>query len=347
MPLYLLAESFSRYGSGAVSGTILENMLYRYTTVQGGTLGTSFGRNGSGLALTGNTNLLTKTTPHSNVWTIGFAIKFPFATTDNDTIYKIYNNDQTMLILEHNIDQTLTIWAGNFSHAIGTTNRALQNGRWYWIDFSVSFSGSSPITLTAELRINGNVELSGSASTGLTSANLVSGDNTANRHSFNGLNNFASVYFDDYYMKNSVGYYGDIRIIALYPNGEGDTLTWTPDSGLVHYTEINTHPADITKFVKTATPGNIDTFNWEDIPTFSGTIKAVNMGFLANKDDEGTKSFEIVFGNTGTEEHSVEFFVSSDAPEYYEHSNELDPATGLIWTQVGWNAKQVGVKLIS
>jgi hypothetical protein len=345
MSFFLHAESFSRYGSGVITGTILTQMLYRYTTVGGGQIGTTFGKNGNGITLSNSP--LTRTVPHSNVWTVGFRIQAPSGSTNNVVIYKITNNDHVMFQLRYNVDGTLTMFAGAGTTLIGTTERALLNTRWYWIDFIVTFSGTSSITCTAELRINGNVEVSGSAATGWANTDLISGDNKANRHVLDGFTNFQSTYYDDWYFKNSSGYYGDIRIIALYINGEGDTLQWTPQTGTVHYVMVNTHPADVTKYVETATPGNIDTYNWEDIPSFSGTVKAVNMGFLANKNDEGTKSFEIVFGNTGTEEHSVDFYVSSDTPEYYEHSNELDPATGLAWTQAGWNAKQAGIKLIT
>lgn len=344
MPFFLLAESWSRYGTGVVTGGLLDKMLYRYTTLSGGAeLSTSFGRNGVGIRIS-NGNL-TKTAPHSDTWVVGFAVKFPESTDNNNTIYDIRNNDHVLFQLIHNTDQTLTIAAGPGTTYIGTTNRALQNGRWYWIDMTITFSGS--ITCTAELRINGHVEASGSGTTGFTTSQMLSQDATGNKHVLWGLTNFQSVYYDDFYMKNATGYYGDIRIIALFPNGDAGLSDWTPQTAGGHYLMVNTHPADITKYVQTATPGNIDTYEWEDIPTFSGTVCAVNMGFLANKDDEGTKSFKIVFGNVGTEELSAEFFVSTDTPEYYEHSNENDPHTSAPWTQAGWNATKAGVKLIS
>ncbi len=149
------------------------------------------------------------------------------------------------------------------------------------------------------------------------------------------------------YIKNTAGYYGDIRIVALFPNGDGATLQWTPSTGVTHYLMVNTHPVDLTKYLKDLTPGDIDTWDWEDCPGFSGTIPAINISMDARKDDEGTKSFKIVVGNTGTEAESDEFFVSNLTPEYYEFGLELDPGTGLPWTQVGFNAKQFGVKLIS
>jgi hypothetical protein len=68
---------------------------------------------------------------------------------------------------------------------------------------------------------------------------------------------------------------------------------------------------------------------------------------LAQKDDEGTKSFKIVTGATGTDAQSDEFFVSSANPEYYEFSLKLDPQTGLPWTAAGVNALIAGVKCIS
>ncbi len=64
----------------------------------------------------------------------------------------------------------------------------------------------------------------------------------------------------------------------------------------------------------------------------------------ARKDAEGTKKFQTVVGNTGTEAHSVDFSVE-DNYVFHHTVFDLDPATSLPWTVVGFNAKRFGVKI--
>lgn len=347
MPFELLAESFSRYGTGTITGSIFDNFVSRYTFASGSGLILQAGRNGTGLRVNSGGSF-GKALKHSATWTSGFAYKLS-GIQSNNAIYAIQNNDANLFVLTADTDGTLSMRSGtNFSETFATSTRSLLEEKWYYIEVTVSFSGSTPVTTTAELRINGQVQASGSRVTSFNANQLLSGDATANFHVFAGLNGAANGFtLDDLYIKNSANYYGDIRIIAIYPDGDGATLDWTPISGTDHYLMVNSHPVDLSKYLYTLTPGDIDTWDWQNVPGFSGTIKAVNISMDARKDDEGTKSFEIVVGNTGTEANSDEFFVSDLTPEYYEFSLEEDPATSLPWTQAGFNAKQFGIKLIS
>lgn len=354
MAFELLAESFGRYKVANFNDASLhDNFQQRYTTLnldQFCEITSTEGRTGNGIVLAVGGRGFTKTMSHTARWVTGVALKFTTGTSPGSTsiFYTVLNNDTVLFRVGHDADGTLSLYAGNNPIPFAVTTRALLDERYYYIEADVTFSGSTPITATGELRINGHVEASGSGSTSVNASSLLSNDTTANVHSFAAPGNTGSrMVMDDLYIKNAAGYYGDIRIIALFPDGDGATLQWTPNSGTVHFDRVNTHPEDLTKWLQDLTAGHIDTWNWQDCPGFSGTIKAVNISALARKDDEGTKSFEIVVGNTGTEAHSPEFFVSDATPEYYEYSLETDPATGLAWTQVGYNAKQFGIKLIS
>jgi hypothetical protein len=112
----------------------------------------------------------------------------------------------------------------------------------------------------------------------------------------------------------------------------------------VHFDRVDTHPVDLTKWLETATPGDIDLWGFT-LPSFSGTVPAVNIRVLVQKDDEGTKSFKIVLGPTGTDAESDEFFVSSNDPEYYEFSLKQNPVTGIDWAP--GDTIDIGVKCIS
>jgi hypothetical protein len=342
MGFVLFKDSFERYDVGSVSSALLLNMLSRYTSVSGTLSIVSTGRTGQCARM--NQASIGKVLPHSSRWVTGFAYRRNNPTAGDQSRYEIFNNDNQMCRLLEDSDGTLSIRAGN-SNTIAVTDRSLNTGVWYYLELDVTLSGTTPITCTAELRINGHVEASGSGSTGFNAADNLSQDATGNYHVFSGLTGVGkSADFDDIYIKNEAGYEGDVRIRAAYPSGDGGTLQWTPESGTDHFAMVDTHPVDLTKWLETATPNDIDLWTVV-LPSFSGSIVAVNISVLARKDDEGTKSFKIVVGPTGTDALSDEFFVSDVTPEYYEFSLKLDPTTGLAF--VPGATITIGVKLIS
>jgi len=355
MSFVLFKDSFKRYDQAGnqSNAAFVANLRQRYTFVRG----SNFGIDTTGSLPPEFTMLnagLGKTLPHSSRWVCGHRYRYLSTGLANvSAIYQLFNNSSILFSLTQNADGTLAIFAGNYTPGNGTTlgvtNRSLFSNIRYYLEWDVTLSGSSPIICTAELRINGHVEASGSGSTTVTTSQLLSGNPDANLHEFaapaGGLG--TQSWIKDLYIKNEAGYEGDVRIVPIYPASDGGLLQWTPNSGTTHFDRVNTHPVDITKFLKTATPGNIDLWTFDTLPAFSGTIVGINISVLAQKDDEGTKSFKIVTGATGTDAQSDEFFVSSANPEYYEFSLKLDPQTGLPWTAAGVNALIAGVKCIS
>lgn len=346
MAFYLFKDSFERY-KVATSGdaALLANMRQRYTSAQGFEI--ISGSIGQELKL--ENGAVSKTVPHSNRWVCGHRYKYGSTSLGNSAIYELKNNNVLLGSVNQNADGTLSIKTNNGATSLGVTDRSLFSNIRYYLEWDITLSGTTPITCAIELRINGHVEASGSASSGVNASSLLSNDNKANVHIFNaatGGAGSASV-IKDLYIKNEAGYEGDIHNFPLYPASDGGILDWTPNSGTDHFSRVNTHPVDITKFLSTATPGDIDLWGFDALPAFSGTIVGVNISVLAQKDDEGTKSFKIVVGATGTDAESDEFFVSTNNPEYYEFSLKLDPATGLAWTRAGLNATKFGVKCIS
>lgn len=353
MSFVLFKDSFTDYKIAFFSdATLQQQFQYRYQRIptDGFTQIVNTGRNGNCIQGGRGSGVWAKTLPHSAEWVTGFAYRIDGSGSGgSDTFYALMNNNANLFQLKQGADGTIQLIAGNVT-LIAVSDRALVGGRWYYIEVHVTLSGSTPISCTAELRINGHVEASGTASTGINASGLLSGAANANVHTFTFLSAVGGGNsFCDLYTKNAAGYYGDERVFACYPNSDGPTLTWTPNSGVTHWDRVSTHPVDLTKWLSTATVGNIDLWGFDDCPVFSGAINAVNIRVLAQKTDEGTKSFKIVCANpAGTVLiESQEFFVSNSTPEYYEFSLETDPATGLAWTQSGFNATLWGVHLIS
>jgi len=358
MSFYLFADSFGRYkvANSTSDTSLFTNLQQRYTEVANGGGGVAVdaaGRTNNALRCYDGAGV-SKTMPHSARWVTGFAFKYDFNTPGNAAVYEIRNNDAILFSLSIHPDGTLSLGA-NENH-IAVTDRSLFDNTWYYLEIDAEFTGTTSVTCAASLRINGHVEATGSGtvSGGVTAGGLLSypvdtsGHPSGNVHVWTGPTGGGiggSGWFDDLYVKNAAGYYGDIRIVPLVPNGEGTTLQWTPDLGTVHYDRVNTIPEDLTKWLESNTVGNIDTWNWQDCPSFTGTIPAINISILADKDDEGTRAFEIVVGPTGTLAASQDFYVSDVVPEYYEYGLENDPNTAAPWTQAGFNATQWGIKL--
>ena len=345
MGFVLFKDSFERYDLGAVSGALFDNLQSRYTIVSGQLSISNNGRTAQCARL--NQAALGKTLAHSARWVVGFAYRRNQAPRGDEERYSLSNNANQLCRLLEDADGTLSLRAGN-TNIIAVTNRPLNTGRYYYIELDMTVGGGTPVTMQAELRINGHVEASGSGSCGFNETDLLSQDATGNYHLLSGTTGVGNTCdFDDLYIKNEAGYEGDVRNIACFPSGDGSVLDWTPNSGSTHFDRVNSHPVDLTKWLETATANDIDVWDFDDLPAFSGQIVGINVSVLARKDDEGTKSFKIVVGDSGTEASSDEFFVSDLTPEYYEFSMKVDPATGLAWTRTGFNAKKFGVKLIS
>lgn len=348
MSFVLFKDSFSRY-KVATSGdsSLVTNIQERYTFARGTWAIDTSGGIGPELQLVGGS--VGKTLAHSSRWVGGHRYRYISTSLGNSDIYQLLNNDKIMASVAQNADGTLSLKTNNGGTVLGVSTRSLFSGIRYYVEWDFTLSGSSPVSVLGELRINGHVETSGSGSTGYNANQLLSGAADANLHAFNGTAGGAGTgsWIKDIYLKNEAGYDGDTHIVALYPASDGGILQWTPNSGLVHFNRVNSHPVDITKWLQTATPGNIDLWGFDSLPVFSGTIEGINISVLAQKDDEGTKSFKIVTGATGTDFQSDEFFVSATNPEYYEAYLKTDPQTGLAWTQAGVNALKAGVLCVS
>jgi hypothetical protein len=352
------ADSFSRYKIAHFDDAALAaNFNSRYTASNLGVAQEidNTGRTGQCLRMHAAGQSFFKTLRHASRWVVGFAFRADATSGASETIYALLNNNLGIFSLRHNADRTLSLWGGPFifyGAPFATSTRALLQGRWYFLEVDISVSGTPNLIVTAELRINGKVECSGTLTVPDASGSpvpltaLISQDATANVHLFNSWLGILQGYsLDDLYIKTGAGYYGDLRIRARYPNGDATPLDWTPDSGTVHFDRVNTHPVDLTKNLSDDVPTHVDLWEWEDCG-ISGTIVGIDIGILARKDDEGTKSFKIkVGGSPGAE--SDEHNVSDVNPEYYEYCLEIDPNTGVAYTPASFNAILAGAELIS
>jgi hypothetical protein len=297
-----------------------------------------------------------KTLDHQASWVIGDRIMLQSGGSNLDTlIYQGRNNGTVLVQLTSNVDGTLTVYAANVP--IQTTSFALHGNKRYYVELKYTLTGTTNINVAVTVNLDGVTVLSGNANTGINQTALISGTATVNNHLY-GCGNSVTLTHKDMYVCDLTGsinndFLGDVQIQALRPNG--DVVSgWTPNTGTVHFSLVNDFvPASATyglgpdgdvTYVTSGTVGVQDIWDWEDIATFTGQIKFVQLSMYARKDAEGTKKFQIVTGNAGTEDHSPDFSVEDDYV-YQQYVLDKDPGTTLPWTVTGFNSKRFGIKV--
>lgn len=277
------------------------------------------GRNGNGFSGT-----LGKTIDHQNNWTVGFAIIYttlgggPFGSP-----YQLCHAGTVLCGLYGNLDSTLSLFAGNTqspTYQIGTTSRALHESEWYYFEVSIQLSGTNPISVTGEVRINGQTVIGpATAVSNINASDLLLQTTTANYHIFSSLGN-ATTITDDLYIFDGNGIFnntfaGDNRVGVLLPNSDYSIGAWTPTGGGASYTQINEVTPDYdTTYLESNTVSASDMFGFPNLTTFSGKIIGVQFSALARKDDEGLRTIKLL-SDSGVPA-SAEMYLG-DGYEYY------------------------------
>jgi len=299
---------------------------------------------------------ISKTISHQATYTSGMRVKVSGsgANVGGGDLHTFLNNGIILATLRVNNDGTMLLYAGgSLSNIVALSTSALLQSTYYYIEWTFTLTGTTNINVAGQIWVNGISVASGNANSGVNNNTLISGTTTVNRSMLGaGVSTPGGAYFTDLYVNNGSGttnlsIFGDVEIEPLLPNADGGTLQWTPLSGSTHYLMIDENPADgDASYNSDNTPGNYDIYGWQPIPTFTGTVKTVQIRWYARKDDEGTRTFRGNIGTTGTEETTTTYSLS-DSYLYYTQSFDTDPATSLAWTQANFNAKKFGIELIA
>lgn len=326
------------------------NIYQKYTNT-GGTIAIDPspppGRVGPALHLTFGT--VSKTLTYKDSWIQGFALYA--ADLSGGLISWSSAGRQTLFNLRIEPDGTLSMYAGNSGNPAfliaNTSSFSIQENTWYYIEMKFSFTGSTPIAVTAELRVNGTVRASGSKNTNVNQSDTLLNLTAVNAFDYEANGNR---WFKDAYVFDDTGginddYAGDVTFQTVFPDGDV-TTQWTPTGGGTSFDQINSNPPNPATYVEDGTAGEKDNFTWQDIPpTFK--IVAVQYDVLAQKTAEGTKTMKVFVGPTGSEELFGPEIWLSDDPVYFTLPMDVDPGTSAPWTVPNFNSKNFGFEVFS
>lgn len=344
-------ESFDHYQATA-------DIYRKWTGVGANVSITPNGRNGQGCIL-GESLFIT--IDQQATWTIGFAVNFTAGPAfGNAVLYELFQVGgeplaPSLCSIFINSDGTFSIRGNNHSQILAnsTPGFSLQMNTWYFFELRVVLSSlANFMTVNASLRVNTatRATTSGPVTTGVNINSLLFPQATGNVHFWAGAG--SGVTLDDIYINDGTGAYnnsfaGDVSIICFRPNGDV-TTQWTPTGGGASFTQVNeTYPNGGATNISDLTPGDVDNFDWQDLNPLIGSIVGLQYLVYAQKNNQGTRTIKMTIGPTGAfEQLSSEIFLD-DSFVYYRLPTDVDPATGVPWTVVGFNAKRFGVELFA
>jgi hypothetical protein len=198
-----------------------------------------------------------------------------------------------------------------------------------------------------KVKINGVVylDLSGIDTTydgTTTTAKLVGFQNTPRS---------GSMYVDDFYLRSDSaeyttdGFLGELSIKPDYPIADGTYAQMTPSTGSSHYQLVDEATPNNTDYVSSGTALQKDSFTYQTT-TGSVSIKAVQLSAYMFKTDSGFRGADL-FVKSGATEDFTAYNPLSISEKYVSKTWDVDPATGVEWTQSGRNAAEFGVRVSS
>lgn len=155
-------------------------------------------------------------------------------------------------------------------------------------------------------------------------------------------------YVDDLYVANGAGsrnnaFLGDCRVRQLVPVASGANTAFVP-TGAANFQNAAEVPADTATYNAGTTDGTKDTYNLTDLTEPAGTtIYGLMETIYAQKSDAGTKFVAPVVRASGTDYVRASQALSASWKMYAGPIEEVNPATGALWTVAGVNAVELGM----
>jgi hypothetical protein len=337
-------DSFDHYASADITK--------KWTSNSSGAISAGNGRAGSqALSTNGNTvNGPSLTLDAQGTWVVGFSLTFStLAIAGPRGIFTWYDGTTAHFTLAINASGNLVAYRGTDSGSLlGTGASVLSTGATYHIACKVVISDTVGVVL---LKINGVTELN------LTSQDTRNGGNaTANIFQFYAQSSAAgnTWYRDDLYIMDGTGAVNndmpadpDLRVEALYPNGNGNYSQFTGSDGnstdnylLVDETSSNND----TDYVASATTNNIDSYTMTNLTATAGNIIGVQTVLVARKDDAGTRGLKPHF-RIGTTDYAGTTVNHKDSYFVEREIYGVSPASGSAWTISEVNGLEYGPKV--
>ncbi len=194
---------------------------------------------------------------------------------------------------------------------------------------------------TVDIRVNGTSVITGTALN--TGASII---DTIQLISVQSLSADNDILVDDLFVKNDLGFPGDLRVETLRPTADTAVKNWSRSAGSDNYALVDETACDgDTTYVSSATVSQKDNYAMGELVEPPIAVHAVQATIIARKDDATVrtvagrvKSSAAVAGTTHTMGTSYGAHV---------HIAAVDPNTAGSWAAAAVDAAQLEIEVIS
>lgn len=217
---------------------------------------------------------------------------------------------------------------------------------WNYIEFKATIDNAAG---AVEVRVNGVQELSVS---GIDTQNSGTAQVTQVRLASATTGSSTYMYFDDLVILDTTGtenndLIGDVKVQALYPDGNGANSDFTGSDGnsVDNYQLVDENPPDTADYVQSGVAGHKDTYSFGDIGA-SDTPRAVQVNLHALKTDAISRIIRALARPTTTDNESADLALSTSAQILTAVFN-TNPDSSTAWTKSAVDGAEFGVKVQS
>lgn len=314
---------------------------------------TGAGRFGSGMATINSRILSPAAMPSHATYIVGVAINSNMAISPSAAQYNImgiYEGTTCHVSLRVSALGVITVGRGLATDLASSAAGMVLANTWTYVELKVTISDTVG---SVAVQVNGiSVPLTFVTGSNGTQDTRNGGTGVANIVSFGlNYNAAAQMLFDDAYVCTGAGstnndFLGDVRIQALFPNGNGNTSNLVGNDGnstdnylLVDEASQN----DDTDYVESATVGDKDTYAFGNLTPTSGTVYGVIVQPWARKTDAGVRKIASIARLSGVEEDSADKTLTTTY-NFLPDVRETKPGGG-AWSVTDVNSAEFGVKV--
>lgn len=133
---------------------------------------------------------------------------------------------------------------------------------------------------------------------------------------------------------------GDVRVDFVKPNGVGNYSDWVPSAGANWECVDEVPPNEDTDYVETTTPGDVDTYEFEDLVAAPVAVQIVS---YAKKGADGSAMITPRTRISGTDYDGIALGVASTVDYgFLVNPQDISPATAAPWGLSEFNAAEFG-----
>jgi hypothetical protein len=275
---------------------------------------------------------------------VGFAFRFDTAPTGNAVFLAFFDGATEHVRLE--LSPGRLIRATRAGTLLGTGTFRLDVNQTYYIECKVTIDDSTGVVVVKVNEITDiNLSSQDTRNAGNASVDRIRPQTTS-------WVSGAASFFDDLVIWDTTGgaptndFLGDIRVEALFPNGNGNSSQWVGNDGnsTDNYLLVDeTAPNSDTDYVESSTVGNKDTYAYGNLTPTTGTVYGVQINPFAKKTDAGARSIVSVARHSGSETDGPVKTLNSTYG-YLPDIRETKPGGG-AWSISDINAAEFGIKV--